>query len=390
MHKILIAIMVMACRSSETPGHASSAARQPSIAAVDLSLQETYGCLRDAAGTVKCWGRNASGEVGDGTSIPNEPSSNVRHEPTLVKGAVAAGALHTSMGLSWVVHDDATVTAWGTEQHVVGSQVETWSKLVPTRWDLPAVREVVVGWGFLCVLARDNIVWCAGNGSAGELADHPDSDGTAYGHLALAPATAIGHADQIVAVENDACARIADQVTCWGASWGVDHGIIDEPPPPTSSPSQSRTRQPQAPPQAPPPHPEMGHAHRIDRTPVRLAITNVERLIAGDKQICALDKDGVAWCWSAESGTQPTNPTPTKLAVCNGPLSQLALGPELCAEQRDGTVCCVDRYGPIDTSRLRGADHLGVAGFLVCGLVDHELRCAGRGHANESSLFASP
>jgi hypothetical protein len=229
--------------------------------------------------------------------------------------------------------------------------------------------------GFLCVIARDNIVWCEGNGSAGELADRPEADGKVYGHLALAPATLIGRADQIVAVENDACARIGDKVTCWG----VDQGIIDEPPPPPATSSS---------PHAAPPH-QMGHAHRIDRTPRRLAITNVERLIAGDKQICALDKDGVAWCWSA-SGTQPTNPTPTKLAVCNGPLSQLALGSEQCAEQRDGAVCCVDQYGPIDTSRLRGADHLGVAGFLVCGLVDHELRCAGRGHANESSLFASP
>jgi alpha-tubulin suppressor-like RCC1 family protein len=383
MHRILIAIMVMACRSSDpiaqTPEHAGSSAR--SIAAVDLSLQDKYGCLRDPAGSVRCWGQNDSGEVGDGTSTPNVPSANVRHEPTLVKGAVAAGALHTSMDLSWVVHDDGTVTAWGEFQHSVGSDVETWSKLVPTRWELPAVREIAVGYGFVCVIARDNTVWCEGNGSNGELADHPDTDGKVSGHLALAPATLIGHADQIVAVENDACARIGDKVTCWGESWGVDQGSIDEPPVPPAISSA---------PHAAPPHPEIGHRHRIDRTPVRLAITNVERLIAGDKQICALDKDGVAWCWSAESNSLPTNPTPTKLAMCKGPLSQLALGSEQCAEQRDGTVCCVDLYGPIDTSRLRGADHLGIGGFLVCGLVDHELRCAGRGHADETSLFASP
>lgn len=344
-----IALSIAACHGGGTKPAESEPAKRPPIAAVDVSLQRDYGCIREPAGTVKCWGVNQSGEVGDGTEIPNTPSENVRKQPTLVKGTVGPGPLHTSSLFTYVVHPDGTATAWGSR---MGPPV--WKHLEPSPWELPhKVRDVVVGSTFVCGLTLEGFVTC---------------DGVIDGFAPI-------RADQIVALYSDVCALAGGEVTCWGRSWGTDLGEIDDLTPPPAPPSGGAA-----------PH-EVGHAHKYDRKQVKLALPPITKLVAGEREICGIDKAGAAWCWNDEAG-RPLNPTPVRLSVCgDAPLQDLALGGETCGQTRDGNVCCIDKYGVIDTTRLKGATELAIGGWYVCGIVANELRCAARGGGDETKLY---
>jgi hypothetical protein len=365
------------------------------IAAIDISLDENYGCYRDPQRVVHCWGRNASGEVGDGTEIPNDPFSNVRATPVPVKGIVAEGDLHTS-GMSWVVHPDHSVTAWGSYFHNLQTSSVSWKALVPTRLEFPSLLEIGIGSGFLCVLTDKKVVMCQGYGGFGALGDGRDDSAAKK----LTPAALIGFAEQIMIVGNNACARSAEgTVLCWGIEWGKDLGVDSVMPLPqlmpevresSAAPKRMLSSVPATSNHLPPPHPMPTEHHNIDRSPIRLSLTNIVNIAGGYRTMCAVDKDGAAWCWSGQTSQLPTNPTPKKITFCKDPIRNLAVGAEICAQEIDGDVCCEPSpNGAFDTSRLRGATHLTVRSGLVCGIVDQTLRCAGSNGIDEHALWDS-
>jgi hypothetical protein len=369
----LTLVLLAACGSKSEPTPAvklppRDAAAPTPITATDLALDEHHGCLRTPAGVVQCWGRNAGGEVGDGTEIPDRPFDNVRTKPTPVVGTVAPGPLQTSMHLSWVLHPDGTATAWGGYQYLRGSKIRSWKSLVPRRWELPPANQITVGSGFHCVLQRDGFVACAGlDEDSFDLVPLP----------ILAP-------KQIVAVNSDLCVLRADRtVTCAGRSWGKDLGL---------DPKDIHHDHAAPPSGGAPPHPEPGPRHKIDRTPVALPLREIVQLAGGYRTMCALDHEGVAHCWSAEAGMLPTNPPPAAVSLCGGKIKSLAVGAEVCGILVDGSVCCRPSfYGEITgLDRLRGATQLAVRSGRVCGLVGTELRCAGSNRTDERTLFDPP
>ncbi len=368
------------------------------IAAVDISLQDAYGCLRQSSGAVLCWGRNAGGEVGDGTEVPDDPFSNVRLRPTLVKGEVGAGPLHTSLGMSWVVHPDGGVTAWGGHSMTIGSEFVHWNDLSPSKWNLPPVLQIGLGYDFYCVVTTDKLVRCAGSNTHGEL-----GRGTVdAGNKKLAPALAVGPVEELVIIEHSACGLRSDgSVVCWGGAWGVDLGIDSshdvQPGDVQPAGVQPAGVQPAGvqPAGVRPaqgggaaPHPSVGELHKVDRTPVVLPLSKIVKLRGDYRRMCALDEAGSAWCWSAESQQLPGNPVPEPISICAKPLVELAVGPELCGVQSDGELCCEpSSYGEFDLARLRAAEHITVRSGMVCGIVDGRVRCAGGHGATESALF---
>lgn len=393
---LALVALVSGCRRSRatagpdaTTPPATSAA--PGIPAVDVALADAHGCLRDPSGVVKCWGRSVAGEVGDGTEIPDTPFSNVRTAPTKVTGVVGAGTLHVSDGLSWVVHPDHGVTAWGSVALFAsdGKLPVHWKSLVPKKLDVPPVTALAVGSGAICGLAPDGRVLCAGPAGFGEAGDSA-ADGSWAGHADFRPVRSVPHAEAIVTLGRDTCALEREAVFCWGISWGKDEGEAphahDVPravPGAGARPGPAGAHAPHA------PHPT-GHAHVITRRVAALPIARATGLFVGLHEMCAVDAEGAAWCWPAGASSLPTNPAPARRAFGGAKVVELALGLDVCASTREGTVVCEDRYGPIDTARLRGATQLAAAPVGVCGRVGAELRCAGRGGATEKELYASP
>jgi hypothetical protein len=91
-------------------------ARAPSLLAglsdvVSISLSSDHGCTAHGDGTVRCWGKNATGQLGNGTRDDSDA-------PVLALGVgnavgVAVGGNGASIGRSCALLRDGSAACWG-------------------------------------------------------------------------------------------------------------------------------------------------------------------------------------------------------------------------------------------------------------------------------------
>jgi len=75
-------------------------------------------------GTVRAWGQNAFGELGDGTTTDSSA-------PVAVSGITTATGVAAGNGYSLAVLSDGTVRSWGLNQHGVLGDGTTTNRLTP-------------------------------------------------------------------------------------------------------------------------------------------------------------------------------------------------------------------------------------------------------------------
>jgi alpha-tubulin suppressor-like RCC1 family protein len=130
--------------------------------ALALGFRHTCAALLD--GTLRCWGMNFHGALGD-------PSTTAYFQPTPVrvrnlgsKVVAVAAANHTTCA----VIDDGAVRCWGyNKQGQVGNGSMAEEVLRADRVALDrATISLAAGRDFLCALASDKTVWCWGSGTS--------------------------------------------------------------------------------------------------------------------------------------------------------------------------------------------------------------------------------
>jgi alpha-tubulin suppressor-like RCC1 family protein len=182
---------------------------------IDAGIYHT--CLLVDGGSVRCWGNNAYGQIGDGSDV----ASN-RTTPTTVvnlTGAidVTAGGFH-----SCALIQDGTVACWGADDYGQRGDGPTSQEpsFVPTRVvGIERAVDVDAGDHFTCALVEDGHIWCWGLDAEGQLGEniHP-------GETQMAPVEVAGidNAISITTGGKHACARLSDgRVQCWGYNfWG--------------------------------------------------------------------------------------------------------------------------------------------------------------------------
>jgi alpha-tubulin suppressor-like RCC1 family protein len=144
--------------------------------AAEVSVGQGFACARLTNGTVKCWGTNGSGELGNGTQTSSAT-------PVLVTGLTAASQISSGPNHTCIVRSTGAVRCWGQNtdgQMGIGttSAAQTIaSALVPAINDANGLS---VGRGFTCVRHKDPVtsVTCFGDNQYGEIAadlptDHP-------------------------------------------------------------------------------------------------------------------------------------------------------------------------------------------------------------------------
>jgi alpha-tubulin suppressor-like RCC1 family protein len=134
-----------------------------------------------ADGSVRGWGINGSGQLGDGTTTQ-------RTTPVVASGvsnvvAIAAGNLH-----SLALRNDGTVWAWGANSYgQVGDGTSGNTRLTPVQTlGLPAIQAIAAGTDFSLAFAVDGSVWAWGTNASGQLGDGTTTSRTLPVHIAAA------------------------------------------------------------------------------------------------------------------------------------------------------------------------------------------------------------
>jgi alpha-tubulin suppressor-like RCC1 family protein len=198
---------------------------------VDFELGDIFGCALLLSGEIKCWGRNASGQRGDGTTTGTGDAS------TVVGGAIwltspralSSGAAHTCA----IRSSDRSIWCWGLAPTSttggygrLGNGTTTGNITSPTQvtgisWGLGVAEAVEVEAGELhtCALVNDDgdasdghQAYCWGEGNRTGTGSTTD----------LTQATPVAGASDLVALEAShyiTCGlRLNGEVVCWGES----------------------------------------------------------------------------------------------------------------------------------------------------------------------------
>ena len=136
------------------------------IEAFDTSDAHTCAIYSDAS--VRCWGDNTYGQLGDGTTTSRLSPTSVILGGTLAPVQISVGTDH-----SCLLFDDGSVSCWGSNSHgQLGVTSSTTSTASPLPSDLPMDVELVqigTGTSTTCGLSGAGEVWCWGRNDVRQL-----------------------------------------------------------------------------------------------------------------------------------------------------------------------------------------------------------------------------
>lgn len=289
--------------ASETPVTVSGLADAGALAA-----GADHTCAVRAGGTVWCWGRNDYGQLGNVTWTD-------QHTPVKVYGLGGATGVCTGKWHTCAVLSDGRVRCWGrSDLGQLGDAAGGGSSQQPSNVPLEVVSvslavEVACGDNHTCARRADGTLYCWGLGSSGQR-----GNGTTQSSGYPVQVTGIADAKALSAAGNHTCAVHVDgTASCWGANV---HGQLGD---------QSTT-------------------NRSSPTPVS-NVTDAVAIAAGSSHTCVVLGDGGSWCWGDNASGQlgdGTNQQRTS-PVSNGLSDVFAItagGAHSCAALTDGSLLC--------------------------------------------------
>jgi len=336
--------------------------------AIAISAGNQHTCALLATGTVRCWGFNGAGQLGDGTT-------SLRRASVLVAGLTRAVAISAGSSHTCALRADGTARCWGS--NVAGQLGDNSTSLrntpVAVAGPLNAVA-ITAGGDYTCALTVDGRGRCWGSNGAGQM-----GTGTVGGaHLTpVTVSSALSNAVAIAAGSQHTCALQADGSSkCWGSDLTGQLGdgvfVVDgvgETPTPVLAGAGTFTARDIA----------AGRNHTcavrangtvacwganesgqigngtvggIRQSPVNVTgLANVVAVAAGEAHTCALLSSGTARCWGLNDAGQlgsntasSISPTPTAVTGLGGVVAIAAGGTlgssHTCALQSDGKVRC--------------------------------------------------
>ncbi len=327
-----------------------------------IGAGENHSCALTAAGGVKCWGANYSGQLGDGTSTD-------RTEPVDVLGltsgvrAIAVGHRHTC-----AVTNAGAMRCWGFNffgQLGDGSDQDRLTAVDAVGLS-SGVVQIAAGGRHTCALRGSGLVNCWGSNGSFQLGNDGDENSQ------LTPTPVIGLIGTVTALDlggDHSCVLIAGgTVKCWGRN---DVGQL-------GNGDNARSRRP------------------VD---VVGLLPGVQSIAVGQEHGCALQADSTLRCWglnfSGQLGdggsTQSFEPrTTTQLPA---PMQAVSVGEEhSCGLSNAGAVLCwgLNFFGQLgdgsQTQRLlpgpvsglnAGVSAIAIGGFHGCALRAGGVQCWG-------------
>ncbi len=229
-----------------------------------------HGCAVLESGSVKCWGSNESGQLGDGTTTPHLT-------PVTVTGINDAVAVTSGHDFTCALTRNGGVKCWGSS-YAVGTGAGE-DSLVPVSISSlgSGVESISAGSGHVCAVSTSGGLKCWGNWFSGGL-------GVSETYISVeTPMDVVGLTNGVVAVAaggRHTCAIIVGgSIKCWGQNDTYGNLGI----------GTDETR----------------------LLPVDVpGLTGATALAAGEAHTCAV-ADGQVWCWGANTAGQIGDGTQT-------------------------------------------------------------------------------
>lgn len=183
--------------------------------AVSIAAGSSHTCAALGDGTVQCWGDNSRSQLGDGsTTSSSVPVSvlNLTNAASTSKyygnRCIGAGDLHTC-----VILNDGTLQCWGDNAYGQLGNGTTAGSLVPVPVvEITNALEVTVGPNHSCAVLTDGTVRCWGDNRYGQL-----GNGTTLGSLVPVAVLGISGAQRLMVDAYHSCATLNNgEAQCWG------------------------------------------------------------------------------------------------------------------------------------------------------------------------------
>ncbi len=266
-----------------------------------------HSCVLLMTGLVQCWGRNSSGQLGNGT----ETDSNLPVDVSDIVDVrdVAPGLIHTCAALV-----NGTARCWGSAQDGrLGNGATTGIQNAPVPVlgvEFDSIRTIGAGRSHSCGMATSGSVYCWGFGVNGQLGwGQNNSSDTAV------KVTSMNTAKELTVGNSHNCVRLSTgQGQCWGSN---------------------NTGQ-------------LGNGNNDSQnTPANIALLAVVlQISAGLDHTCAVGGDKLAYCWGLNDFGQLGNGTfgnTNKPGVVSGLSNVAAVSASMyhsCALLEDHRVFC--------------------------------------------------
>lgn len=324
---------------------------------VQISAGGLHSCAALSDGSVRCWGQNDYGQLGDGTMTSSLT-------PVSVSGVDNAVEISAAFNQTCALLSDGQISCWGANDAGQLGDGTTAGRLLPTTVvGINNATQVVTGGAHSCALLADGSVKCWGQNLFGEL-----GDGTTQN--ALLPQEVPGVIDviEIAAGSVNSCALLASRkVLCWG-----DNSLG-----------------------------QVGDGTNVDRrTPTEVSgLTDVKQIEQRFTNTCAVLIEGSVKCWGRNTfgelgdGTLENRSIPTLVSSLSDVVQvSPGLGQSACAMLVDGSVKCwgLNGYGqlgdgtfisqtiPVTTRGITTSRQLSVGTMHACALlIDGTISCWG-------------
>jgi alpha-tubulin suppressor-like RCC1 family protein len=195
-----------------------------------VAAGEFHTCAATTSGPVLCWGRNADGQLGDGTTTQRLTPVSVVGFPGPAQGIAAGGG---DDGTATHAHTCAItltggVMCWGANSHGQLGNNSTVSSSTPVQVSglTSGVSAIATGGTHSCALTDAGSIWCWGWNASGQLGNNSTTD-------SLVPVQVTGltsGATRVTAGHSHTCAVVSGAAKCWGAGgngqlgWGSQSG----------------------------------------------------------------------------------------------------------------------------------------------------------------------
>lgn len=194
---------------------------------IQVAVGTYHSCALIKTGEIKCWGSNHHGQLGNNESGPDYDSNT----PVKVVGISNAIQISSGQEFSCALLKTRKVKCWGYNTQgalgiaVSGAEPKIYSKPVAVV-RLSNVRAIDSGRLGTCAVISDGTVRCWGSNDLGQLGISRDLNST----FPEFPVKGIKNAVEVGLSESHACALLeTKKVVCWGSNWAgqLGNGVIN-------------------------------------------------------------------------------------------------------------------------------------------------------------------